>query len=201
MSKTLFFQPKILYAIVVIIFLPVCNSQPCPNSCNSHGICRNAKRQCECATGYQGPDCSQVSCPKGAAWSDFAIGIDNAHNLAVCSNRGVCDLTTGTCSCMTGFEGGACERFSCPSSCNGRGKCMSMKYYAKTKNPGSGKVVNGNFIVSPVFDYATIWDADKIFGCNCDSGYTGPDCSIHMCPYGDDPLTGKISESHEIYLM
>ncbi len=25
-------------------------------------------------------------------------------------------------------------------------------------------------------------------GCDCDPGYTGPDCSLRTCPYGIDPL-------------
>ncbi len=32
-----------------------------------------------------------------------------------------------------------------------------------------------------------LWDADSIFGCDCDAGYTGPDCSLRTCPYGIDP--------------
>ena len=26
--------------------------------------------------------------------------------------------------------------------------------------------------------YETIWDSEKIYGCQCDHGYTGPDCSL-----------------------
>ena len=31
------------------------------------------------------------------------------------------------------------------------------------------------------------WDADRIFGCDCDDGWTGYDCSLRTCPTGDDP--------------
>lgn len=179
--------------LCVLIYLCTVDAQPCPNSCNGHGICEKGTRECECQTGFEGPDCSKFTCPKGAAWADFAIQNDNAHNLATCSNRGICDSTTGACSCMAGYEGGACERLSCPSNCNGRGKCMSMKHYARTKDPGTGRVnALGAFIVEPVYNYEKIWDADKIYGCYCDMGYGGPDCSIQLCPNGDDPLTGKI---------
>ena len=34
------------------------------------------------------PDCSLRECPKGVAWSDHASGVDTAHALAECSNRG-----------------------------------------------------------------------------------------------------------------
>jgi hypothetical protein len=35
----------------------------------------------------------------------------------------------------------------------------------------------------------TLWDADKSFGCICDPGYTGYDCGLRDCIYGDDPRT------------
>ena len=34
-------------------------------------------------------------CPFGAAWSDQATATDTAHNSAECSNRGICDRSTG----------------------------------------------------------------------------------------------------------
>merc|ERR1711976_344711 len=33
------------------------------------------------------------------------------------------------------------------------------------------------------------WDYGKIQGCRCDPWYQGDDCSLRMCPRGDDPLT------------
>ena len=34
-----------------------------------------------------------------------------------------------------------------------------------------------------------LWDADKNTACFCDPGFSGIDCSLRMCPRGDDPLT------------
>ena len=34
--------------------------------------------------------------------ADIAQGIDNAHNIAECSNMGVCDRTVGLCTCRKG---------------------------------------------------------------------------------------------------
>ncbi len=137
--------------------------------------------QCKCFDGYTGADCSEFTCPFGAAWTDFATGTDIAHQDAECSNMGVCDRTTGTCSCRVGFEGNACERKSCPGFCSNKGKCQSMYYHAQTKDPGAGTV----------FSYETIWDAHKIYGCKCDDEYSGNSCSMRVCPVGDDPLTGN----------
>ena len=38
--------------------------------------------------------------------------------------------------------------------------------------------------------YDEVWDSGKVFGCNCDEGFFGPDCSLRHCPRGDDPFTG-----------
>jgi hypothetical protein len=69
-------------------------------------------------------------------------------------------------------------------NCNGHGRCESMQRYAMTKDPGRG----------PVFKYNANWDAEKIFGCVCDPGYSGPSCTERTCPTGDDPLTGTIQD-------
>lgn len=160
-------------------------SLPCPSMCSGHGQCADPKRQCECFEGFQGGDCSELICPFGPAWTDQAIGIDDAHNEAECSNMGICDRVTGMCKCRDGFEGKACERKTCPNGCSENGKCQSMRYYAAVKDPGEGQV----------YEYTSVWDADMMYGCNCDPGYYGPDCSLRYCPRGDDPLTGSAADT------
>lgn len=154
--------------------------EPCPNQCSAHGRCLNPGRVCECFDGYSGGDCSLLLCPLGPAWADVAVGIDIAHQPAECSNMGICDRTTGLCTCQFGFGGSACERKECPNNCNDVGKCQSMNYYARTKDAGDGTV----------YKYTDIWDSDMMYGCNCDDGFYGPACSERDCPSGDDPLTG-----------
>ena len=162
----------------------------CPNMCSAHGRCSHEGR-CECFDGYKEGDCSLMICPFGAAWADFATGVDDAHNDAECSNKGICNRNTGDCECQNGFDGEACARRTCPSSCNTRGKCQSLLYYAATKDPGSGMVTypGPNDEINQVYTYKTQWDAEKIYGCNCDDNYYGPDCSMQFCPNGDDPKT------------
>ena len=60
-------------------------------------------------------------------------------------------------------------------------KCQSMYYYAQTKDEGEGTV----------YTYENIWDAHKMYGCNCDDQYDGYDCALRLCPSGDDPMTGN----------
>lgn len=162
-------------------------SQPCsPNSCSGHGGCETnaathaAAFQCSCVSGWFGADCSLMSCPTHAAWADVAIANEVAHQPAECSARGLCNRKTGVCACDVGFEGQACERRSCVLNCNGHGTCQSMSWHASRKDSGEGTV----------YSYSANWDADMQYGCVCDEGYSGADCTIRECPTGDDPLTG-----------
>lgn len=85
---------------------------------------------------------------------------------------GVCDRTTGTCQCYDGHEGVACQRASCPNACSGNGVCKSKEQLAAS-------------------DYGNVyllWDKDLTMGCECDPGFTGPDCSLKECKHGIDPL-------------
>ena len=59
-----------------------------------------------------------------------------------------------------------------------------MRNYAATKDPGSA---------TPVYKYNAVWDADMMYGCFCDAGYSGQDCAKITCPTGDDPLTGIVN--------
>lgn len=97
--------------------------------------------------------------------------------------QGRCDETTGQCRCEEPFTGDACERLACPgetagSSCSGHGRCLSLRDAAATVD-GMSLLWKRSY---------TLWDADSIAGCVCDSGFTGHDCSARSCPLGDDPL-------------
>lgn len=53
----------------------------------------------------------------------------------------------------------------CENDCNGHGTCVSMKTNAE----------NDPYVL---YTYNTNWDAEKIFGCVCDEGFEGYDCSL-----------------------
>ena len=187
---------------------------PCPNSCSGNGKC-TTHGVCSCFTGFTAADCSQRTCPQGPAWSDSATADDSAHNLAECSNRGKCDRVTGQCGCETMFEGSACERLKCPNDCSGRGRCLSASALARMQDPGVLRKASGctsteicddvdcanrdYSACSAVHVYETPWDADQFFGCLCDPGYAGYDCSIRTCARGDDPLT--TSQVNDVQLL
>ncbi|CAM9644223.1 unnamed protein product [Heterosigma akashiwo] len=112
---------------------------------------------------------------------------------------GVCDYTSGTCTCFDGFTGDACQRMACPNDCSGHGRCLSMKQMAQMSEA---------LPLSPITTYTgdddtATWDEDMIHGCLCDSSWEvglgsgetqtpewfGPDCSLRHCPSGNDPST------------
>ncbi|CAM9329994.1 unnamed protein product, partial [Discosporangium mesarthrocarpum] len=152
----------------------------CPSACSGHGYCTDPSvEECTCYQGWIGGDCSQRLCPSSSAWVDYATANDTAHaEYTECSNMGICDRSTGICKCRSGFTGEACQRLECPSNCNERGRCMSMR--------DAAAVIDGErLLYDGTYDE---WDADKIHGCICDSGWEGYDCSMsRTCPKGVDP--------------
>lgn len=103
--------------------------------------------------------------------------LDNtAHEYRECSNKGLCDRSTGLCSCFEGYEGNACQRASCPSTptgiCSGHGTCKTIKELAADDFDNQYK----------------LWDEYTTMGCTCDPGYFGPDCSYRNCKFGFDPI-------------
>ena len=112
----------------------------------------------------------------------------------------------------------------CPGEeapCNGHGECLSMRELGHRLD--SSKEV-GTVLSSARLDASLsydLWDADMMcvvpraptsppihqpppprvgspsYGCACDEGYSGYDCSERMCPRGDDPLSGGSSQTSE----
>lgn len=130
-------------------------------------------------------------CPKGLAWFDEVdINTGEAHKLAECSNRGVCNRQTGECQCFKGFTGSACENSiiiiivtfiliiyvdECPplsyddttlrsTVCSGHGKCMTLREYKNREG----------------FEAKEGWELDSVRKCVCYKGYTGDSCNMSI---------------------
>jgi len=116
--------------------------------------------------------------------SRFNVLQNTAHDYAECSNMGECDRDNGVCSCLPGFIGPACERMICPTvdknlECSGHGVCLDARSLAAQDNNNVYK----------------LWDKKISFGCSCDKGYYGSDCSFRQCPVGFDPLYQDVDSS------
>ena len=169
-------QLLLLLTLVLLFLHGACCG--CPMACNSRGNC-NANGQCECWTGFRGAACAEFTCPLGVPWFEAAPSLDVAHRpltATECSSMGTCDRIKGVCKCNPGFKGVACEIMSCPENCNGHGRCFSLRQAAETDD-------DTDLHVTTTYD---LWDADRIFGCVCDQGYTGYDCSVRTCVKGQD---------------
>ena len=176
----------------------------CPGetSCTGHGTCEGTPTYaCQCSNGYTGADCSLYTCPYGNSWFSLPTDDEESHlttGKAECADMGLCDRTTGACSCMDGFEGAACDTMSCPGdpACNDHGDCLSMSALAEAAT-SNGDALDLTYGATP--NDPDTWDFEMIQGCDCDDGYFGYDCSLMSCPYGDDPMTKyQFNEVHEI---
>lgn len=157
----------------------------CEGLCSGHGRC-GASNTCNCFTSpggtqpaWMGYDCSLRSCPRDTAWVGDVMNNNEAHPEAECSNKGICDRSTGLCDCFYGYDGIACQRHECPDNCNHRGSCFPERMLAEK---------NGRAYNQP-------WDASKALGCVCDIGYRGPACELQECPTEYDPLDGFGNEA------
>ena len=61
----------------------------------------------------------------------------------------------------------SCHPVTCPNRCSGRGTCGPMTIGMLA--PGLDPVIAAAY---------TNWDANVTYGCNCDFGFAGPDCSL-----------------------
>ena len=195
---------KAATAAVLLLAMVACANAYCPNACSGHGECQpEPKDSCKCHTrresydeygtsvadmdAWTGADCSLRTCPKGKAWAAAPQNDDDHEQMVECSGKGTCDRKTGECECFDGFNGEACRRTACPNECNGHGICQSLEKFAKDYVPAQ----TDSDITA---EYDTAWDAKYSFGCKCDDGYRGPDCSLKECPSSADVLGGHGNE-------
>eukprot|EP00752_Nemacystus_decipiens_P007656 g6844.t1 len=184
----------------------------CPGeiSCSGHGVCSGSPTYaCDCSDGWQGADCSLKTCPFGKSWFMRPTDENVAHlTRAECSDMGTCDRITGECACVSGFEGAACDRMSCPgmltasassAPCNGHGQCVTMAMLAEATDD-NGVATDYTYGGTP--NNPLTWDHDMVQGCLCDEGFEGHDCLLRSCPLGDDPDThSQHNEIQEIVCL
>jgi hypothetical protein len=180
-----------LFSYFLLLPLLQSSAQTCPLNCNKRGVC-DENLLCHCFSGWTGAQCELRACPAGPAWVGYgAGGADDVHRVtAECSGVGTCNTKTGVCACPAAFSGAACQTLACPATsgraCSGRGRCVTM---AAAALEGSGE--GQSELPHPSSVYAG-WEGERVMGCVCDAGWSGPDCSVARCPVGADPLVPAV---------
>ena len=176
----------------------------CPNACSGHGSCA---QNCTCHPGFLGPDCMRRICPHGHNFVDGRVAGDyedyevESDGYAECSNKGMCDRKTGECKCFYGFSGAACSRQACPHHCSGHGTCELIEDLLAEQQAGSYDVdlaIRGHYSGSGDYSFGR-WRPGQVQACKCDPYYHGADCSLRMCPRGDDPEPGRGATRRMVY--
>lgn len=182
-----------MFYVVVLVILAAASvaNANCDNACSGHGTCM-IDDVCQCydnwgvGLSHDSGDCSDRICPYEIAWVDTPDMNGNFHKYVECAGRGICDRTTGECTCFDGYEGKACARMSCPNDCSGHGTCeyIDDMGFAATWNDYQRQYFSENLKTFPYYQ----WDSGKTRGCVCDATYGDVDCSKRLCPYGTDVL-------------
>jgi len=89
----------------------------------------------------------------------------------VCSNRGICDTKTGSCTCETGYDTGN----GLDPAVRGYGQRGDCGYVTQTITSCVGEIqCSGHGTCS----------GDPTYRCECNSGWTGATCADRLCPQG-----------------
>lgn len=182
-------------------------SAKCDNQCSGHGTCMTDD-VCQCydnfgsGLSHDSGDCSDRICPFEVAWVDHPDVAGHHHKYMECAGKGICDRSTGECSCFEGYEGKGCQRSACPNDCSGHGRCdyiEDLPYGATWNDWVDGNSANSLMTSrtqslfsddAKMFEYH-LWDKSKSRKCVCDATYGDLDCSKRLCPYGTDVLDTK----------
>jgi len=182
-------------------------SAKCDNQCSGHGTCMTDD-VCQCydnfgsGLSHDSGDCSDRICPFEVAWVDHPDVAGHHHKYMECAGKGICDRSTGECSCFEGYEGKGCQRAACPNDCSGHGRCDYIEDlpYGATWNDWVDENSATSLMTSrtqslfsddaKMFEYH-LWDKSKSRKCVCDATYGDLDCSKRLCPYGTDVLDTK----------
>ena len=112
-----------------------------------------------------------------------------------CSGNGVCDPSTGTCTCQTGFTGMACETSLCPNMCGDHGVCDNVLNRCVCDPGYAGH--NCSFPVGAVFGQSTWYTlAPDSSGFKARTGHSGTylESARSLYIFGGNTLNGLLDE-------
>ncbi|XP_053549282.1 tenascin-N-like [Bombina bombina] len=134
-----------------------CGAGALINNCNGNGQFIKELGRCQCADGWEGPDCSIKSCPNN------------------CAGNGIC--IDGVCQCAEGFTGPDCSEKKCAYDCGEFGQCIDG--FCQCAEGYTGPDCSEKKCAYDCGEFGQCIDGF----CQCAEGYTGPDCSEKKCAY------------------
>jgi hypothetical protein len=153
--------------------------------CSNAGTCDRVTGQCVCIDGFTGSACQRSELPCHAMFVCLSVCLNLSH------------VVFSACSCSAPST---CAG-SCPGDCSGHGTCLTLSDASLLKGSGltaeqitlstysSDAALAGDLFNELELQTYLNWDASSVLMCNCDPAYFGADCSLRMCPKGDDPWT------------
>ena len=132
-------------------------SATCSFVCENMGTCVGPDI-CQCATGWEGTDCTRPTCS------------------TPCGNSELC-VTPDTCTCIPVFTGASCTSATCVQTCENGGTCSA---------PDTCTCPSGWFdsnCTTPVCEQTCGNGANCTAPntCSCPDDWSGPDCRVPVC--------------------
>jgi hypothetical protein len=152
--------------------------------CSNAGSCDRKTGNCVCYPGYEGRACDRSTCPPPPHPPSHEPARLLPPLLQLSLVFKCCHISSSVTA--TGNSPPLVCAAVCPNSCSGHGTCQSQSTFVRDQKDAA--TAAGATTLVTVYDAA--WDAKKIYGCKCELGYRGPDCSLKECPSGADPQGG-----------
>lgn len=157
---------KILFILgITVIAFAGCVEEPCDDVfCLNNGVPveQGLDCFCECAEGFEGPNCADE--------------VQDPCANVTCQNNGTCN-EDGTCDCPPGFEGASCELLICDRLvCENGGNCVDGTCNCAEGYSGVNCEIDDACVQVECLNGGTC----NLGYCDCPEGFIGANCEIEI---------------------